>query len=600
MKLYRNFEINLDTRSDEDRTVEASVSSEMPYQRWDGTEILSHDPKAIDLSRAPLPLLVSHDARQTPVGLVKDLQIIGRKLRGVLRFGKNARATEAWQDVKDGILRNLSIGYEIIKKQTENDGAYRATRWMPYEVSLVAVPADNSVGIGRSYESEKQMTTENNESNLRPRAVKRQAMREAREELADITALGKMHNMRDEADTAIAEGKSLDQFQREVNAILTERGMQSFRPADHELNYSLGLSGRDRDNFSLLNLVNGVASKDFSNCGHELEVCRAYAKQTGRKMDGMRMTVPFEALAPSRRDLTVGTDTAGGHLVATDLIAGSFIDMLRNKSVIMAAGATVLNDLVGDVAIPRQTSGATAYWVAEGDSGSESQPAFDQVTMSPHDVTAYTDLSRRLRLQSTPAAEQLVRNDLASTIATAIDLASLHGSGASNQPTGVASTTGIGSVAGGTNGLAPTYNHVVELETSVAVDNADVGSLAYITNTKIRGKLKQIFTNATYGETPLWTAGSEKGVGRLNGYPAYATNQVSSILDKGTSTGVCSAIFFGNWADLLIGMWSGVDILVDPYSLGTSGGLRIVIFQTCDIAVRHPESFAVMLDALTA
>jgi HK97 family phage major capsid protein len=151
-------------------------------------------------------------------------------------------------------------------------------------------------------------------------------------------------------------------------------------------------------------------------------------------------------------------------------------------------------------------------------------------------------------------------------------------------------------VAGGTNGAAPTWDHIVKLETEVAVDNADIGALAYMTNPKVRGKLKATPRTATYGDIMVWEGNDTP----LNGYPAYVTNQVRSDLTKGTSSGVCSAIFFGNWNDLLIGMWGALDILVDPYSNSTSGTVRVVAFQDVDIAVRHPESFAAMLDALTA
>lgn len=172
MNIYRSFEINIDTRDDKRRTVEASISSEAPVERWDGIEILIHDPSAVDLSRAPLPLIVSHDSSQTPVGIVECLRVVDRKLRGLLRFGNSTRACEVWADVQSGIIRNLSIGYQILKKQVDGD-VYRAVKWVPFEVSLVAVPADNSVGIGRSYESEKNMTIENENENKRPREIRR-------------------------------------------------------------------------------------------------------------------------------------------------------------------------------------------------------------------------------------------------------------------------------------------------------------------------------------------------------------------------------------------------------------------------------------------
>jgi HK97 family phage major capsid protein len=215
--------------------------------------------------------------------------------------------------------------------------------------------------------------------------------------------------------------------------------------------------------------------------------------------------------------------------------------------------------------------------------------------MSPKTLGAFTDFSRKLTVQSSIDVEAFIRRDLAAVLALEIDRAALHGSGSSNQPTGIAATSGIGSVAGGTNGLAPTWAHIVGLESEVAIDNADIGSLAYVTNAKVRGKLKTTEKASSTAQF-VWADGATP----LNGYNAVVTNQVSSALTKGSSSGVCSAIFYGNWMDLLIGMWGGLDLLVDPYTASTTGTVRVVALQDTDIAVRHPESFAAMLDALTA
>lgn len=353
------------------------------------------------------------------------------------------------------------------------------------------------------------------------------------------------------------------------------------------------------ENYSLLNLIRAnLAAREgrpdaWQIARREMEISDDISKRLGRQPQGF--FVPMSALNVEHRDLVKGTPSAGGDLVATDVLAGSFIELLRNRMVVKQAGATVLGGLVGDVAIPRQTGAGTAYWLAESGAPTESQQAFDQVPMSPKTVGAFTDISRKLLKQSSIDVEMFVRNDLASVLSLAIDRAALHGDGTGNQPTGIASTSGIGSVAGGANGAAPTLANIVQLESEVAIDNADVGRLAYVTNSKVRGKLKQTEKVATTGQF-LW----ENGPNPLNGYGAFVTNQVRSDLDKGTSTGVCSAIFFGNWADLVIGMWGVLDVLVDPYTGGTSGTVRVITLQDVDIAVRHAQSFAAMLDALTS
>jgi HK97 family phage major capsid protein len=215
------------------------------------------------------------------------------------------------------------------------------------------------------------------------------------------------------------------------------------------------------------------------------------------------------------------------------------------------------------------------------------------VALTPNRIGTYTEVSKKLLVQSSLSVELLIRKLLADSIALGIDLAALHGTGSGDQPTGIAATSGIGSVAGGTNGLAPAWSHIVELETDVAVANGDVGKMGYLTNAKVRGKLKQVFTNATYGEIPLWKDN------QVNGYRAEVSNQVSSTLTKGTSD-VCSALFFGNWADLLCAFWGGLDMVIDPYTLATTNLTRITANTYADVGVRHAASFSAMLDALTA
>ena len=330
-----------------------------------------------------------------------------------------------------------------------------------------------------------------------------------------------------------------------------------------------------------------MASGDWSRAGFERECSDAQGQKLGRDATGFFM--PNEV---QMRDQTT-TAAAGGHTVQTDLMTGNFIDMLKNKMTTMDLGATMMTGLQGNVAIPSQASGATAYWVAESGSATESASVFAQVAMSPKTVGAFSDISRKLLKQSSLDIENFIRTDLASTLAIAIDLAAIHGSGSSNQPTGILATTGIGSVVGGTNGIAPTYAHIVGLETQVAQDNADVGSLAYLTNSKVRGKLLQT-EKASDTAQFVWQDNNS-----MRGYNAAVSNQVSSTLTKGNQS-LSSAIIFGNWNDLIIGMWGGLDIAVDTSTGSSSGTVRVVALQDVDIAVRHAQSFAAMLDANAA
>ena len=601
------------------RTIAVAFSSEEPVKRWWGIEILGHRAEEIDLSWArsgAAPVLVQHNV-QDVVGVV-ELAELGAdgKARATLRFGSSSRAEEVWRDVKDGIRCNISVGYEVRKFQLvkeENEiGTYRATDWLPLEVSIVAVPSDMTVGVGRGEGGDDPaIIIEEREDKMEPNIQvtpapsatpapanidkERLAARDAeRARVKEIMAVGERHGMRAEANKAVEDGLSPAEFNRQVLDKLANA--TPARPASH-----LDLSERETRRYSLVRALHAMASRDLNLAPFEREYSAEIAKRTGRPARGIWVPRDWQEGQGGRgqRDLTVGTATAGGNLVATDLLAGSFIEMLRNRMMVRAMGATLLTGLVGSVAIPKQTGAATAAWVAEGAAPAESQQTIGQVTLAPKTVGAFTDFSRKLLLQSSIDVEQFVRTDLSAVLALALDLAALHGTGASDQPTGIASTSGIGSVAGGTNGAAPTWAHIVSLETEVAIDNADIGTLGYLSNAKVRGKLKQTEKAANTGQFVWGDNVATPGVGMLNGYSAGASNQVSSTLTKGTASGICSAIFFGNWRDLLIGEWGGLDILVDPYTASSTGTVRIRSFLSADIAVRNAESFAAMLDALT-
>lgn len=357
---------------------------------------------------------------------------------------------------------------------------------------------------------------------------------------------------------------------------------------------NIGMNQREVQRYSVLKAVNALLTGNWRGAELEKEASEAVAKRLGREPQGVFL--PFDV--QSQRAMTIGSNTDGGYTVQTDLMVTNFIELLRNSLVLGQAGATTLTGLVGNIAIPRQTGGATAYWVAESNAPtSASNPTFDQVPMTPKTVGAYTDISRKLLLQSSLDVESFVQRDLATTLGLAIDLAGLHGTGLNNQPTGIAATSGIGSVVGGNDGAAPDWNDIVDLETEIASANAAVDRMAYVTNAKVRGKLKKTAIESGYPDK-VWATNA--GNTPLNGYRALVSNQVSSTLTKGASSGVCSAIFFGNWADLIIGLWGGLDLMVDPYTGSTTGTVRVVALQDCDIAVRHAESFAAMLDALTS
>lgn len=661
---FRSFAITREAVNVEKRTMEVAFSSEAPVDRWYGGEVLGHKAGEVNLtwlSGGTAPLLADHDTDEQ-IGVVERAWI-GNDMKGraVVRFGSSDRAARELQDAADGIRGNISVGYSIeeIMLVSADGGAsdpenpvYRATKWTPWEISLVALPADTSVGVGRKKrddvrevpiinlpQTRAQMATENTET-PKPAAtaaaavvapaIDREAIeaeirasvraeltgetqrvfREEAERAKEIRALGAQHQQQALADDHVIKGTPLAEF-RGVLLSAIPAGTPLAKPAT-----DLSLSDKEQKEYSFVRMLDAAASVDRggslkSLAPFELECSQEIAKRLKQEprgffvpMDVQRQKFqPDQKMMSQRTTLQAGTNNVGGYTVATELWSQDFITLYRNAMMVRAMGATVLSGLVGNIAFPKQTAAGTATWVAESGAPSATNQTFGQVTISPKTVAAYTDMSRQLLKQSTIDVENMVRTDLSLVMALAIDLAALHGTGASNQPTGIAATSGIGNAnaGNGTDGGAPSWAQIVALETAVAVANAAVGSMGYLTNTKARGKLKTTDKTSGYGQF-LWAPSPmslQNGGGELNGYRAEVSNQVSSTLTKGASSAICSAIFFGNWSDLIVGEWGVLDILVNPFTGASAGDVRIHTFQSVDVAVRRAASFAASLDVLT-
>lgn len=323
--------------------------------------------------------------------------------------------------------------------------------------------------------------------------------------------------------------------------------------------------------------------------GQELEISNEIAIRTGRKPVGVY--VPFAAVL--ERGLVVGTPGAGGNTVETVLETSRFINKLMEVSIVARAGARILSGLQGGVAIPRQTSGATAYWVSENGAPTETQAAFDQVAMSPKTVGAYTDISRKMLLQSGLDITSFVQADLAAAIGFAIDAAAINGSGLSNQPTGILNASNVQTESA--SNAVPTWANIVSMETKVANVNANGSRASYLITPEMAGKLKATMKDSASGSLPI-IDDMRDGVLYMNNYAAHKTNHLPKTLGSGNK----HALIYGNFDDLLIGQWGALDIVLDPYSLGTSGAMRITAFHDVDIALRHPESFCKITDAALA
>lgn len=559
------------------RRVKVAVSSEEPVERSFGIEILDHKPDSIDLSflnSGRAPLLLDHDPTKQ-IGVVESVTLDGlaRRLRATVRFGKNGLAKEVFDDVEDSIRGNISVGYQINKLEKEGKDTFRAVSWMPMEVSIVSIPADRTVGVGRSAADD--LTTTVNATPIKEAtmaefdmdAVKAEAARTASKETAEMFRLAAAHNKRELADKAVAAGRSLAEFRGELLDAIGNK------PLDTQ---DVGLTAKEVRKFSLMTAIRAMANptdrRAQEEARFEFEASAAAQRANGTEARGLM--IPTDVLRTwSKRDLNTSDDSA---LIAQDYRGGDFIDVLRNASSVMQAGSTMLSGLKGNVTIPKKTAASSAGWIStEGGAASESEFTDGSVTLTPKTLGAFTDLTRLMMLQSSLDIEALVRDDLSRAIALAIDLGALAGSGSSGQPTGIKNVSGVNKPTSFA-AANPTFAEVVALETAVAEDNALLGNLAYILPAGMYGALK---TTAKASGQGLFVV--EQPGNTINGYRAIVSNQVTA-----------GDLFFGNFADLLIGMYGGLDILVDPYTASSSGNVRIRALQTVDVAVRNAVSFA--------
>jgi HK97 family phage major capsid protein/HK97 family phage prohead protease len=585
-----------------------SASSEVPLERWYGTEILSHDPAAIRLGRiagGAAPLLFNHNW-DDPIGMIESGAVRDNRLQVRATLFDTERAREV-RSMIDGGLRNVSIGYEIhAMEEDRKGGRFTATDWEPLEVSIVTIPADPGVGIGRAHDDafkpvrvtratsatantaashgDHPMTQETNPpagdiaetKAAQPRveirsepAPKVDGIEIEKRRKASIQNLCRANHI----DARLEEhwvktGASLEQVADELVTVLEERGKATNAPA------MLGMARQDVRRYSVLRALRAVLSKDWSKAGLELEAHKALmARGALNPRSENSFYIPMDIQV---RDMTAAGVSGSNYLVSTDNLASSFIDLLRNESVVMQLGATRLSGLTGNVTIPRQTAASTAYWLAnETAQITESQPTIGQVTLAPKNVAALTEISHQLMQQSDPSAEQLVITDLARVIALAADIAALRGGGANGQPQGIVGTDGVGSFD--TDGT-DTFGDVLSAQTDVAAANALRPGCAYVADPASAALLmaRSRFANT---DTPVWDGSLLEG--RMAGFPARSTNQMSA-----------NTMLFGWWPSIIMAEWGVLELMVNPYSDFTRGLSAIRAWYTMDVAMRYPAAFS--------
>lgn len=612
-------------------TLRFSASSEYPVERYFGTEVLEHSTEAVRLERVKrgaVPLLFNHDTDDV-IGMVDDMRIEGRRLMCDAHLFDTARAREV-EAMLDGGLRNVSIRYRIHTVQVDKNGDERVIDWEPMEQSIVTIPADPTVGMGRAGDGDtafevkriaepqqsavaainetrsaempdtkdvkaddKEAAADDKKETTREAPVEQrfevkdrprdpskpvdseQARKMEEERILGIDNLCKVNQINDENQRNywVNAGLSLYQVGKDILDIHERRAKTNPNPLG-----AIGMGQREVKRFSMLRALKAVVDNDWKLAPFELECSRAVAEKTNREQDPKKFYVPFEVMNDARvsptsqRDLTVASAGAGGYLVETANMG--FIELLRNRSVAFRMGARRLSGLVGNVAVPRQSAAATAYWLSsESTQITESAQTFVQMALTPKTVGAYTEISRKLLLQSSPDAEGIVIGDLAAVTALAADAAVLNGGG-SEEPTGILGTSGVGSVSG--SSLA--YAGVLEFQTDVAAANVMPMQGGYVSTPAVASLLMQRsrFSNT---DTPLWDGNIWNGT--MAGFPAMSSNQMPS-----------ATALFGDWQEVVVGEWGVLEVEVNPYANFQAGIIGVRAMYSMDVGVRRPFAFS--------
>src|SRR3990167_2413691 len=583
-------------------TLTFSLSSETPVERWFGKEILSHEAGAIRMDRikrGAMPLLFNHNF-DDPIGMIDAGRIENKRLIVDAHLFDTARAKEVRAMISGG-LRNASTGYRLhVVEEDKDEDTYTARDWEPHEASIVTVPADFSIGVGRSLGQELEvrmlraspslvvstqsaqaakgavMTDQvtaaagaNAERSVNIMEGNNSAQETERGRIAGINNLCKSFKLEESYRAeAVSNGTSLEKVTEEIYSFVQMREANNPKVPS-----KIGISEREAKQFSFARALMAASTGKWTDAGFEMECSRAISQKTGKPIEPNKFYVPYE-VQEARRDLTVATASAGGYLVATQNV--SFIELLRNRTVAFRLGAQRLPGLVGSVTIPKQTAAATLVWLAnEASTVTESAQTFGQLALTPKTVGAYIEISRQLLLQSQPAAEQIAMSDVANVASIAVDLSVLSGSGASGQPTGITNTGSIGAFTG-TSLASP---GVLDAMSDVAAANVNPVAPGYVTTAAVAALLMARPELPSTGTTRLWTGSMWDGA--LFGTRAMSSAQMAS-----------ATMIFGDWDKVVVGEWGTLEIETNPYANFQAGIIGIRALITIDVGVRYAGAFS--------
>ena len=610
-KRYHHFD---DDRAidEETRTVRVGVSSEEPVERDFGMEVIDHSRESMKLeflNSGRAPLLLDHDMTKQ-IGVVQEVEMDEdeRRLRAIVRFGKGELASEVFNDVRDGIRQNISVGYRIdgrVERDSDPDEVVRVAT-TPMEISITSIPADqsNQVGVGRSVsdlktsvKTEIAMTDTTETQVVDLDAAKAEAVRAERKNNSEILAIAAKHNKRDLGDAAIRDGLSVDAFRGQLLDVIGDD-----KPLDTPASV-VDAPVKEKRSYSLGRMIKAQITGDWRQAGFEREMNDEITRSVGKEAQGVY--VPDFAWQQRGALATAATGATGSEVVFDDFVptehrGDMFIEALRARQVLGNLGTTYMSGLTSRIKMPKLATGATAGFVEELGDVSDGAGTDGSLDLQPRTMGAFVEFSRNLALESVPSIEQIIRNDLLASAADAIEKHAIQGSGSSGQPTGILNTSGINDldISADTDVAALTWQDIVDLVKLVEEDNGVVNGNAagFLSNAKVKSKLA---TTVKVGSTDSVMLLNDPW-NNLYGYPVEFTANVPSNLNPGDGGTDASALIFGDFSQLIIAQFGAPSILVDPFSNSKSGAIRLVLHGEVDVGIRNAVSFAVTNEVSTA
>jgi HK97 family phage major capsid protein len=608
-----------------------ALSSEEPVQQWFGNEVLKHDSKSVrqDRLKAGVPLLFNHDADQH-MGVVDSYSIKDKKLRVEGKWSSSDFAQQKKRDFEDGILKDASVGYLIhhitrdqVGEDPSDDDTLNVDDWEPLEASLVTVPADPTVGKGRSDDGKQEfpLVVEIHKRNAviaAPAAnttqIEVRTMAEEIKPSVEQTELARRdrimalasdkdfskHVSIEDAKRAIEAKTSVEEFAESISRKIVAAnaadkvgtaGDNVLRDAGRDAKrYSIGRAYRMAINQTKPGGVFGQEDNSF-----EREVSNEIAKRL--KLSTGNVFIPSSA---GKRTVTAGA-TGSGYTPQSNIldidVHSDVIEMYRNRARVLALGATRMGGLSGTVRLPRQDSAATAQWLSETSAVTASDLTTDYVGLAPKRLSIQNGYTVELLAESAVDVDGLLARDRDKVLALAIDLAAIAGAG-TPAPTGLFNQSGLATITSSgttlTTGKMLGWTDITNFESTIAAANADVATMGWLFTPQVRGLLKATPMFPSGYAVPIWPVLESRDPSGLEqgplGYKAGVTNQVPK--NFGADTNLHGAVL-GDWAQLIVADWGASELIVDPYTQAAAGIYVITERALLDVEFRHIQAFAV-------